>query len=94
MPNDLKQRLLNEAIPGDAGDRDVNYEKTLYVIHAGAIYAAQTSDAGVSYHGYPYKGKLSGELLTRLRNMAKEKNCEKGFEKWVGSYIIAHGQRR
>jgi hypothetical protein len=94
MPNALKQRLLDEAIPADVGDRDVDYVKTLYVVHAGAIYAAQTSDAGASYHGYPYKGKLPRELLRRLQEMAKEKNCEKDFEKWVRSYIMVHGQRR
>jgi len=93
IPNDLKQRLLNEAIAADAGDRDVNYAKTLYVVHDGAIYAAQTSDAGVSYHGYPYKGKLPRELLTRLGEMAIAKDCEKDFAKWVGSYIIRHGER-
>jgi hypothetical protein len=59
--------------------------KTLYVVHDGAIYAAQTSDAGVSYHGYPYKGKLPRELLTRLGEMAIAKDCEKDFAKWVGS---------
>jgi hypothetical protein len=94
IPNDLKQRLLDEAIPARLGDRDVAYVKALYVVHAGAIYAAQTSDAGVSYHGYPYKGKLSPELLGRLRNMAKEKNCEKDFENWVGRHIVRHGERR
>jgi len=37
IPNDLKQRLLNEAIAADAGDRDVNYAKTRYYV-ANALY--------------------------------------------------------
>ncbi len=94
LPNGLKQSLLSEAIPAGRGDRDVDYAKTLYVVHDGAIYAAQTSDAGVSYHGYPYKGRMSGELLAQLRKMAKDKNCEKDFEKWVSEHIIRHGERR
>ena len=63
VPDDLKGLLLNEAIPGQLGDRNVNYVKIAFVVHKGAIYAAQTSDAGSTYHGYPYKGRLSGRGL-------------------------------
>ena len=94
IPSDLKQRLLNKAIPAGLGDRDVDYAKTLYVVHGGVIYAAQTSDAGISYHGYPFRGKLSRDLLARLRKMAQDEHCEKDFEKWVDAYILEHGERR
>lgn len=94
IPDDVKGLLLNEAIPGQLGDRNVNYVKTVFVVHKGAIYAAQTSDAGSTYHGYPYKGRLAGAVLDRLRAMAESKNCGKEFQKWVKSYILRHGERR
>jgi hypothetical protein len=94
MPDELRSRLLNEAIPGHSGDRNVDYIKTLFVVHDGAIYAAQTSDGGVTYHGYPYKGKISDEILDRLEEMAQVKECEKDFRRWVKSYVLRHGERR
>jgi hypothetical protein len=87
MPAQLRTQFLNEAIPIPAGDREIDYEKYLYVVHNGAIYEARTSDAGVSYHGYPYRGKLSKEVVEQLRIMARNKDCLSAFEKWVKNHI-------
>lgn len=53
---DDHERLVNEAIPGSNGDRELSFPKKIYAVHEGAIYEAQTTDRGRSYHGYPYKG--------------------------------------
>ena len=94
-PNTLsaadREQLLSEAIPGTNGDRDLRPPKKLYVVDKGAIYEAQTSDHGQSYHGYPYRGKLSLKLLSQLRLMAGQKNCSTEFEHWVKKYIRAEG---
>jgi hypothetical protein len=87
MPAHLRERLLNEAIPGPNGDRDISYPKYLYVVHKGAIYEARTSDAGVSYHGFPYRGKLNRELTEKLRKMAEDKKCLDAFDVWVKTHI-------
>ncbi|MGV1793564.1 hypothetical protein [Rhizobium sp. A37_96] len=86
--------LLSEALPGSNGDRELEAPKRLYVVHEGAIYEAQTSDHGQSYHAYPYKGKLSGAMLKRLEEMAQRKNCEAGFKSWVKAHIERHGERK
>jgi hypothetical protein len=85
--------LLNEAIAAPNGDRELAAPKKLYVVHNGAIYEAQTSDQGRSYHGYPYKGKLSASILKRLAKMAKDKKCSDLFDKWVAEHIERHGAR-
>lgn len=87
MPVVQRERLLNEAIPGAIGDREIDYPKYLYVVHQGAIYEARTSDAGTSYHGFPYRGKLSKQLLDQLRLMAERKDCLKEFDHWVRNHI-------
>jgi hypothetical protein len=89
-----RERLLNEAIPAPNGDRELSVPKKLYVVHEGAIYEAQTSDHGGSYHGYPYKGKLSGAIVDGLRKMAVQKRCLAAFEGWVKLYIELHGPRK
>lgn len=94
-PNNLgdadRFRLLNEAIPGSNGDREISVLKKLYVVHEGAIYEAQTSDQGRSYHGYPYRGKLTRRIIRALRDMAIDKHCVRAFDDWVKQHIEAHG---
>ena len=63
----------------------------LYVVHEGAIYEAQTSDRGGTYHGYPYKGKLAASILKQLAKMAEQKQCTDLFDKWVKEHIERHG---
>ena len=94
-PNTLsdedRRKLLHEAIAAPNGDRDLPVPKKLYVVHEGAVYEAQTSDHGRTYHGYPYKGKLSRTLLQALAEMAERKKCRDPFEKWVNEHVERHG---
>lgn len=83
--------LLNEAIGAPNGDRELPVAKRLYVVHEGAIYEAQTSDRGGTYHGYPYKGKLAASILKQLAKMAEQKQCTDLFDKWVKEHIERHG---
>lgn len=87
LSQDLRQALLDEAIPGPATDRELEVPKRLYVVHDGAIYEVQTSDQGYSYHGYPYRGRLPASLIRALRTMAQEKACEEPFHDWLKRYI-------
>lgn len=95
-PNNLQhadhQRLLNEAVPDGNGDRSIDFPKRLYVVHDGAIYRAETTDWGKSYHGYPYRGKMGRGLLEKLRAMAEEKGCAAELEQWAADYIELHGK--
>ena len=92
MSAELRTQLLNEAISAPMGDRDIDYPKYLYVVHNGAIYEARTSDAGGSYHGFPFRGKLPRGLVNKLRAMAEAKGCLKSFENWVEKHIEVHGR--
>ena len=87
MSAQLRTALLTAAVPGPPGDREIDYPKYLYTVHNGAIYEARTSDAGVSYHGFPYRGNLLGQVVDQLRTMARNKNCLEAFEKWIKNHI-------
>lgn len=87
MSGEVRTKLLNEAIAAPVGDREIDYPKYLYAVHNGAIYEARTSDAGVTYHGFPYRGKLARQLVEQLRAVAQDKSCLEAFEKWVKNHI-------
>jgi hypothetical protein len=95
-PNNLTHadhtRLLKNAIPEANGDRTVEFPKRLYVVHDGAIYRAETTDWGKSYHGYPYKGKLGRGMAERLREMATALKCLEAFEAWMEEHIEIQGK--
>ena len=91
MSEELRTQLLNEAIPAPPGDREIDYAKYVYVVHDGAIYEGRTSDHGRSYHGFPYRGKLSRTILEALREMAKAKSCLRDFQNWVKEHIVVSG---
>jgi hypothetical protein len=88
---DDQVRLVNEAIPGSNGDRELQFAKKLYAVHGGAIYEGQTTDQGKSYHGYPYRGKLARGLIDALRDIAVKIGCENEFDTWVKRHIEVHG---
>jgi len=92
VPDALKMELLDEAIPAANGDRELDFPKRLHVVHEGAIYRAETSSAGQSYHAFPYAGKLGKALVAELAEMADRKGCRKKFDNWVAKHIKLHGK--
>ncbi len=92
IPDAIKTQLLQEAIPASNGDREMGWPKRLHVVHEGAIYRAETTDAGRSYHAFPYAGKLGKSLVDELSQMADRKVCRKEFDKWVAKYIKLQGK--
>ena len=89
----LLDRLINEAIPPAEDLSGGVFHKRLYVVHDGAVYETMSSDRGRSYHGYPYRGRLSSSTIGALRRMAAAKGCLDGFERWVDEHIEPHGRR-
>jgi hypothetical protein len=89
-----RQELLDSAIPGPNGDRVLDVAKNLYAVYEGVIYEAQTSDAGVSYHAYPYHGPLNGRLIKALRPIAEASGFGREFESWVKAHIVPRGSWR
>lgn len=82
------EALLEGAVAGPNGDREIAYPKKLYAVCNGVIYEAQTTTSGASYHGYPFRGRLSRKLLRELEKIAGEKKCETEFKAWVKLHIL------
>lgn len=84
-------KLLNNGI-NDTGEQvgredGVDYPSKIYTVHDGAIYVAVPTCPGISYHGYPVRGRLPRKLVAKLRQKATESDCLREFEKWVREYI-------
>lgn len=92
IPEALKLALLEEAVPAANGDRELAFPRRLHVVHEGAIYRAETTSAGKSYHAFPYAGKLGKGLVAELTAMADRKGCRREFDKWVAKHIKPHGR--
>lgn len=92
VPDDERDRLLQEAIYLDDVESDLAVPKRIYAVYKGAIYEAQTSDFGKTYHAYPFRGKLSAKIIERLKSMADEEKCRDEFDGWVKRYIERHGR--
>ena len=93
IPDAKKAELLNKAVAKPNGDSEASYPTRLYVVHEGAIYEAQTSDGGRTYHAYPYKGDLSKSLVEALKAMAVTEGSLTAFKAWYSSYINLGGKR-
>jgi hypothetical protein len=92
IPTQERDRLLNKAVPLSNGDRDLTSPKKIYAVYQGAVYEAQTSDHGRTYHAYPFRGKLSSAIIALLAKMADDEGCRSEFNTWVDKYITRHGQ--
>lgn len=92
VSDEVKSKLLNDAVTAKNGDREIAVPKRLYNVHLGAIYEAQTSDGGTSYHAYPYRGTLPRHLIAKLLDKAIEEKSETEFKAWCKSYILESGR--
>lgn len=92
LPDDVRDRLLQIAVPLPNEDRDLVPPKKIYAVHQGAIYEAQTSDQGRTYHAYPFRGKLHSGIIEKLAVMAVDEGCRPQFDEWLKKHIKRHGR--
>ena len=93
LPDDRRQTMLDRGVGVLTGaPYSAEFPKRLFAVDDdGTVYAAETTTLGQSYHGYPYRGRLGKHLLAALRAMAREKNCETGFNRWVKKHVTIGG---
>lgn len=94
MSEDHKSELLAQAIPYlTEYPYSAAFPKRLFVVDQdGTVYTGQTTEAGSSYHGYPYAGPIGRRLKQALYEMAVKKGCAKEFNRWVKDHIRDAGR--
>jgi hypothetical protein len=75
LPDDRRQAMLDQAVGViTEAPYSASFPKRLFAVDDdGTIYAAETTNLGQSYHGFPYHGRLGKRLLAALRTIAQEK---------------------
>ncbi|PJB37046.1 MAG: hypothetical protein CO108_21995 [Deltaproteobacteria bacterium CG_4_9_14_3_um_filter_63_12] len=89
VTDEIATQLLNDAIPepdpfGGCGTHPARY----YNVYQGVIYEAAPTEPGVSYHGYPWRGRpgrppLPRQIVAVLRARAAGAGYGKEFKKWL-----------
>jgi hypothetical protein len=79
--------LLNSGAPWFNPTINDGTPDRIYNVHDGVIYEAVPTERGKSYHGFPCRGRLPGNIMKALRAIAIAKGCAHGFEQWVKEHI-------
>lgn len=88
ITQELAEQLLNTGVGwNNPSIPPSDCPRNIYNVHEGVVYKAAITLAGVSYHGYPCKGQVPGEVVTNLKALAAQKNCSKELDAWLRRYI-------
>ncbi|SRR6266702_4408524 len=80
----VAQSLLNEGVPFFEYDED-EYPSRIYSVYQGVIYEAVPTNPGVSYHGFPWRGRLPKKIISLLEVKAKATGHDTEFKRWLKS---------
>ncbi len=71
---------------GDLGQGGDDTPHEIYNIYRGVPYVAVPTRPGVSYHGYPWRGRMSATIREALRQRAEDEGTLPVFKKWLKQY--------
>jgi hypothetical protein len=87
ISTEVAELLLNSGVGWNNPNMPSDYPRNIYNVHEGVVYKAAITLTGVSYHGFPCKGRVPREVVAELRELATLKNCSTDFEAWLKRYI-------
>jgi hypothetical protein len=80
----IAQDLLERGIP-EFCKTVKEKPRRIWSYYEGAIYAARSSDGGITWHGYPTKEEPPRKILRELNTKAQDKDESARIKKWLGS---------
>ena len=76
---------LDEEGEDEGGDKHPA-PREIYNIYKGVPYVAVPTRPGFSYHGFPWRGRMSATVLEAMRRRAEEEGTLKVFDRWLKQY--------
>jgi len=55
-------------------------------VYQGVIYEAAPTRPGLSYHGYPWQGRMPRVIQKNLEAAAERAGCHREFKQWLRRY--------
>ncbi len=74
------------ALGGDDEEGEDDAPRRVYNIYRGVPYVAVPSRPGASYHGYPWRGRMSATVRQTLEQRARDEGTLREFRKWLKAY--------
>lgn len=71
--------------PSPYGD-DEDYPGEIYAVYRGIPYVAVPTQPGVSYHGYPWQGRMAPSIRRELERRAQQEGHAAEFKQWMKDY--------
>lgn len=78
----MAQRLLDDGIPFFDHPSD-KHPSAIYNVFEGIPYEAAPTEAGKSFHGYPWKGVMPRSILIDLGRRAEQTGYRQEFKRWL-----------
>lgn len=83
----LAKELLNSGVPEiNIDESDSGFPKKIFNVYKGVPYEAVPTQPGVSYHGYPWRGRMSRTTRQVLEKRATEDGYGKVFKRWMSKH--------
>lgn len=84
VAEDLLKNGIAE-IPIDE-DSEFDFPERIFNVYRGVPYVAVQTQPGVSYHGYPWRGRMSGSVKRELEERVSGTQDARIFKKWMKEY--------
>lgn len=84
------ETLLQDGV-GEWDDPSQTHPARIFTYYQGAVYVAVPTEPGISYHGYPWRGRpghnrIARTILEELRKMAENCGESKQLQNWLRQY--------
>ena len=89
ISEEIAQNLLHTGIiePDPFGDDNLcAAPERVYNVYRGIPYVAVPTRPGISYHGYPWRGRMNPQIQEQLRVRAEQSGDLREFQKWLKKY--------
>lgn len=89
ITTELAQDLLRTGIPEPTVYEDEDTSRApdrIFNVYRGVPYVAVPTGPGKSYHGYPWRGRMSATVRGELRSRAEAEGNTRTFDKWLNTY--------
>lgn len=89
ISEEIAQDLLQTGIiePSPFGDDNLcAAPERVYNVYRGIPYVAVHTRPGISYHGYPWRGRMHPQVREQLRARAEQTGDLREFQKWLKKY--------